>query len=92
MIPSGEDFETGLRALFTAAEAAGLPSIDVESCDLHTKLGGYPGRGHRMANCCRVMRKLMNAAHGDTKVSPGELKRDTAHLIIRYKLPRPTVC
>ena len=54
MTPIGLDFAR-------AGQRARAFHVDVASGDLHRRLGGYPGPGHVMPNCCQVMRRLMTA-------------------------------
>ena len=53
--------------------------------DLHRKLGGYPGAGHRMPVCCRVMQSMMPALTLFVDLPP---KGVGARLMIEFKLPQ----
>jgi 5-methylcytosine-specific restriction protein A len=63
----------------------GLVAIDVNSGNLHRRVGGYPGSDHRMPMCCEAMYSAMN--DGDSIVSQPESGKG-ASVIVRYKLPR----
>jgi hypothetical protein len=49
------DFENMIEQLFSDARGKGLDYIEINSGDLHEKVGGYPGKDHRMTICCDVM-------------------------------------
>ena len=81
MIPSAWDFQNQLTAILNGARGNGKSYVDIESGNLHKKVGGYPNANHRMAVCCEVMKRMMRA--GDSVLSepssgPGET------LLIRY--------
>lgn len=80
---TAEIFMEELNQMMKNAKEAGYKHIDITSRDLHTKVGGYPGRDHRMPTCCNVMRSLMKA--GD-KILQAPPKGDGATLTIRYYL------
>ena len=84
--PRAEDFRAILLATLGEAERKGFRAVEVNAGDLHTELGGYPGRDHRMATCSNVMRGAMK--EGDHVVSSPDKGRG-ASLTIRYQLPRP---
>lgn len=84
-MPDSFDFELALSHLFKEAERQGWPYVDVNAGELHRKVGGYPGRSHRMPVCCEVMKKNMQAADQILEQPP---KGKGASLTIRYKLPR----
>lgn len=78
-----KEFEEALGDILEKAKADGREFIDVESGYLHRKVGGYPGRNHKMPLCCRVMRSFMKVK--DTILySPPSGKGAT--LRIRYYL------
>ena len=79
------EFQAELDAIFKEAQHKSLSHVDVVSGDLHRRVGGYPGRNHRMPVCCRVMRH--NIQTGDT-VLHEPLRRNGATVKIRYKIPR----
>jgi len=84
-MPNYFDFESALRCLFKEAEEAGKSYIDINAGDLHRKVGGYPGRNHRMPSCNEVMKKNMRP--GDQILAQPPQGKG-ASLTIRYKLPR----
>jgi len=61
-MPDSFDFELALGHLFKEAEEQGRSYVDVNAGELHRKVGGYPGRNHRVPLCCEVMRKNMQTA------------------------------
>ena len=75
--------EIGLR--LSEASKAGRNYLDLNSGQIHRDLGGYPGKGHKMASCCDVMREI--AKPGDRVISSPP-KGKGASLTIRYQLPR----
>ncbi|MDR0551769.1 MAG: hypothetical protein LBG72_07095 [Spirochaetaceae bacterium] len=79
------DFTGELQKIFVEAEQKGLESIEVNSGDLHRRIGGYPGPNHCMPSCCSAMRKMMET--GDS-VSHSPQKGKGASLTIKYQLPR----
>ncbi len=83
MPPITKDFEDELNAIFAGHE--GKKYVDVSSGDLHTRVGGYPGRDHRMPLCCRVMRSNMKSIDQILDEPPSG---QGATLLIRYRLPR----
>ena len=60
MHPTTEDFITILGILFRVAEGYERHDIIINSGELHTFIGGYPGPDHRMPSCCRAMRLVCN--------------------------------
>jgi len=88
MLPTVEDFKRQLSETMQDAREQGLPYIDVESGDLHRKVGGYPNGGnHRMPVCCHAMRGMMQ---GNDEVLHSPDSGQGATLKIRYYLsPRP---
>jgi len=80
-----ENFDQDVRRRWADAVEQGLPSVDIESGEVHKAVGGYPGRNHRMPICCEVMKRLM--AGGDRVISQPESGQG-ASLVIRYRLPR----
>src|SRR5450432_300889 len=57
--PMAEAFQSALEQEFATAAARGDVWVRTRAGDLHNKVGGYPGKDHRMPVCCRVMRSLM---------------------------------
>jgi len=84
-MPTSFDFESALSRLFRRAEEDGRPYIDINSGELHRRVGGYPSRNHRMPLCCDVMKKNMQTGDQILEKPP---KGKGASLTIRYKLPR----
>ena len=82
---SRAEFGVELRDQLTRAEARGAPYVDINSGQLHRKVGGYPGNNHRMPVCCEVMYAEMK--DGD-EVLDAPPKGKGASLTIRYQLPR----
>ncbi len=74
-----------LRWQLIQAERRGDSYIDINSGELHRKVGGYPGPKHTMPSCCKVMYEEQRA--GD-KILSSPPKGLGASLTIRYKLPR----
>ena len=60
-IPRAQDFQRAIDNIFLLAQKSAQPYIDINSGDLHRKVGGYPGRNHRMPNCCSAMRQSMKS-------------------------------
>ncbi len=85
MTPRRQDFEAELQRRLTAAAAAGQSSVRVNSGELHTSIGGYPGQNHRMPLRCEVMKDAMRA--GDVVLqSPPSAQGAT--LVVQSGLPR----
>jgi len=78
-------FRRALEQEFKEALARDSSSVRIRSGGLHRKVGGYPGRHHRMPMCCAVMRSMMSAS--DVVVSSPP-RGSGATLIVLYKLPR----
>ena len=84
-MPSVDEFRSAIRSQFREAEARCLPKIEINSGQLHRKLGGYPGPKAQMPSCCQAMyheKKL-----GDEIISRPP-KGKGATLTILYRLPR----
>lgn len=88
-LPTAKDFETEIRNRWAFSHGQGATHLDIEAGELHRKLGGYPASdgGHRMNNCCQVMKGLMQS--GDT-IMHSPTKGAGASLVVRYAIPRPT--
>lgn len=80
-----DDFRTELRSQLRAAELRGAPWVEINSGDLHRKVGGYPAKAHAMPTCCDVMWEERKA---DDVVVSTPPKGKGASLTIRYALPR----
>jgi len=85
MSTNKEGFQLALKETLKVAENLGLVAVDVNSGNLHRRIGGYPGQDHRMATCSDAMHDEMKA--GDEIVTQPE-KGKGASLVIRYQLPR----
>ena len=81
-----EEFRVELRALLREAEQRGATYLEVNSGDLHRRVGGYPSPSHRMPVCCDAMYDEQRA--GDICLPEGPPKGKGASLTIRYALPR----
>ena len=81
-----DEFLRTLGKLFAEAKHTGLSEIDVNSGQLHRRVGNYPGPNHRMPVCCDAMRSAM--ASGD-KIIESPMRGKGARLTIRYRLPEP---
>jgi hypothetical protein len=86
-MPTVEDFSNELFRMMAEAGKAGNEFVEVEAGELHRRVGGYPGRDHRMPNCCRVMREQIALDYGDAVISEPPSGQG-ASLTIRYRLPR----
>jgi hypothetical protein len=84
-MPSIDEFRSALRSQFRDAESRGATFIEINSGQLHRKLGGYPSTRHQMPSCCEVMYGEQVA--GDEVLSRPP-KGKGASLTIRYRLPR----
>jgi 5-methylcytosine-specific restriction protein A len=84
-MPNTQGFEKMLSACITKAENEGLGFVDINAGLLHTMVGGYPGRNHRMPLCCSVMRHYMTTKDTIIQSPP---KGNGASLTIRYIVPR----
>jgi 5-methylcytosine-specific restriction protein A len=80
-----DDFRRELRAQIERAQNAGRPPVEINSGELHRKVGGYPGQDHRMPMCCKAMQEFKRS--NDVVVSE-PLKGEGANLTIRYMLPQ----
>ena len=84
-LPDVRDLQAALHMLLDQAVAVGAPAVEVRAGDLHTLVGGYPSKSHRMPTCCDVMYASMRQGDRVIKKPP---KGKGANLIIRYLLPR----
>lgn len=78
-----EVFREELEGMLKKAKEIGLKYVDIKSGDLHRKVGGYPGKNHRMPTCCAVMISLMKE---DDEILQSPPKGKGATLNIRYYL------
>ncbi len=84
--PKMKDFQKALEGLLAEAQGRGMASIQIRAGDLHTQVGSYPGRDHRMPSCCSAMRSLRESGDSFIYKPP---RGDGARLTIEYRLPRP---
>lgn len=86
-MPTREEFKMELHRMIYEAMQQGRETVDINSGELHRRVGDYPGRNHRMPMCCAVMREAMvpnyDAAIEEAPSGQG------ATLVIRYVVPRP---
>jgi 5-methylcytosine-specific restriction protein A len=85
ILPTKGQFRKEIRAQLRDAELGGIASIEINSGQLHRKLGGYPGENHQMRPCCEAMYDEKEA--GDAVLSAPK-KGHGASVTIRYGLPR----
>ena len=67
MSPTAWDFQNQLMAILNGARQSGQSYIDVESGNLHQRVGGHANSNHKMPVCCEVMRRMMRV--GDSVLS-----------------------
>jgi 5-methylcytosine-specific restriction protein A len=84
-MPTKDEFRAELRLQLRAAELRGATSVEINSGELHRKLGGYPGASHQMPSCCDAMYDEQRA--GDVRL-PGGPKKGKGVITVRYVLPR----
>ena len=82
---SAQDFRIMLELMLQQAAEAGALFLDINSGELHRRVGGYPGPEHRMPICCQVMRMLQR---DDDTILSQPPKANGASLTIRYNVPR----
>ncbi|VUG06182.1 hypothetical protein PPOLYM_02575 [Paenibacillus polymyxa] len=60
VLPSKDDFKKEIEHQIDIARSNGANYIDINSGDIHRKLGGYPGKDgkHAMPSCCDAMYSL----------------------------------
>jgi len=85
MNPNSHDFQRELEKIFEMGEEKAESYVEIISGNLHRKVGGYPGRDHRMPICCQVMKRNMRK---DDQILEQPSSGKGATLRIRYKLPR----
>ena len=86
-MPTADDFRLELFRMMADAQNAGQEFVEINAGEMHRRVGGYPGRGHRMPNCCQVMKAQLALDYGDVIVE-GPLSGQGPTLTIRYRLPR----
>ena len=85
MSANTQQFRDALLELLQKAETLGFVAADVNSGQLHRRVGGYPGQDHKMPICCEVMYSEMNPS--DEIVAQPDSGKG-ASVVVRYKLPR----
>lgn len=86
-MPTAEEFKNELHRMMLEATSAGEESVEVNAGHLHRRVGGYPGRNHRMPVCCQVMRAALAPDAGDV-ILQEPAGGQGASLTVRYVLPR----
>jgi hypothetical protein len=86
-VPTAVDFKRELFRMMADAQNAGNEFVEINSGELHRRVGGYPGRDARMPNCCQVMKAQLALDYGDAVVDEPPSGQG-ASLTIRYRLPR----
>jgi hypothetical protein len=80
---STDHFRQELLAQMNRAFKGGLVDVLINSRELYSSLGGYPGSMHGMPNCCDAMQ---------AEIQPGDAlvveRTSTAGMTVRYRLPR----
>jgi len=66
-MPIAAEFHAALQKAFQSASREGVRYVDIQAGWLHRRVGGYPGRNHRMPVCCAAMRAEMQP---ETRFSP----------------------
>ena len=61
---TADDFREELYRIMDEAVHQGSKYVDVNAGELHSGLGGYPGRDHRVPICCKVMKSAMAGIMG----------------------------
>lgn len=84
-MPTKEQFRSEIRTQLRDAELSGIAFLEINSGQIHRKLGGYPGVNHQMRPCCEAMYDEKGAA--DTILSAPK-RGHGASVTIRYALPR----
>jgi hypothetical protein len=85
-MPTAADFRMEMYRMMYEAMTAGENAVEINSGELHTRIGGYPGANHRMPICCAVMRGAYAQDAGDVIVEEPPSGQG-ATLTIRYVLP-----
>lgn len=82
-MPKKAEFISEIERIFTNARNRGDKYVEIISKDLHTKLGGYPGRNHSMPSCCDAMYDIKKDSD---EIISAPTKGKGATLKIRYYL------
>lgn len=86
-MPTAGDFRHELFRIMADVQNAGGDFLEITAAELHERVGGYPGRDHRMPNCCQVMKAQVAADYGDVILNEPPSGQGPT-LAIRYRLPR----
>jgi len=86
-MPTAEDFKLELHRMMLEAMKEGKVSVVINAGELHSRVGDYPGRDHRMPVCCEVMRTAFARDAGDVILEEPPSGQG-ASLTIQYSLPR----
>lgn len=87
-MPTAADFRMEMYRMMYKAMQEGETTAEINSGELHRRIGGYPGANHRMPVCCQVMRGAYAPDAGDVIVEERPSGQG-ATLTIRYVLPTP---
>ena len=88
MTLTADDFRDELYRIMYEAVRQGCKYVDVNGGEVHSGLGGYLGRDHRVPVCCTVMKAAMATDYGDMVLQEPPSGQG-ASLTIRHVLPRP---
>jgi len=84
---SAEHFRSMLSSLLDEAGRLGFSYVGITAGALHRRVGGYPGKEHRMPVCCVAVRGVMGPSDRIVEQPPSG---NGASLLIQFALPRPT--
>lgn len=87
-MPTADDFRMEIYRMMNEAFLGCRKFAEINAGELHRRVGGYPGRNHRMPVCCEVMRAALAPDVGDLIIEEPRGGQG-ASLTIRYVLPRP---
>lgn len=87
-MPTAADFRMEMYRIMYDAMRDGRETVEINSGELHRRVGGYPGANHRMPVCCQVMKGAYAQDAGDVIVEE-PTSGQGANLTIRYVLPQP---
>ena len=68
-MPTADDFRMELHRMMYEAMKEGHETVEINSGELHRRVGDYPGPNHRMPVCCEVMRDAIASDAGDVVLS-----------------------
>jgi len=86
-MPTAEDFRLALSKALEEASRSGADHLEITAGELHRRIGGYPGPGHRIPNCCQVMKAAVVEAWGD-RILYKPPSGMGANLKVWYRIPR----